>query len=123
MPLPVKTCLRCGKEFELTPTHMGFADRCAACQTPTVVPRPVALRELRRQKEAEQAAIMEVYRRWARTGEVPPGMMMIPVEETRAGVGTFGMGGKRHNQNRLGVAGVRGGAAGPSGAPGAVPGQ
>jgi len=31
MPYPIKTCVVCGKEFELKPGKPGFANRCPEC--------------------------------------------------------------------------------------------
>jgi hypothetical protein len=31
MPYPIKTCVVCGEEFELTPNKPGFANRCPEC--------------------------------------------------------------------------------------------
>jgi len=31
MPYPIKTCVVCGEEFELTPNKPGFANRCFEC--------------------------------------------------------------------------------------------
>lgn len=31
MPLPIKTCVICGEEFELRPGKPGFANRCPEC--------------------------------------------------------------------------------------------
>ena len=33
MPFPIKTCVRCGEEFELKPDKPGFANRCPECST------------------------------------------------------------------------------------------
>jgi hypothetical protein len=34
MPLPIKTCVLCGEEFELRPGKPGFANRCPECSAP-----------------------------------------------------------------------------------------
>jgi hypothetical protein len=34
MAFPIKTCVVCGEEFELTPDKPGFANRCLDCSTP-----------------------------------------------------------------------------------------
>lgn len=31
MAFPIKTCVSCGEEFELTPGKPGFANRCPSC--------------------------------------------------------------------------------------------
>jgi hypothetical protein len=31
MPFPIKTCAKCGEEFELKPGKPGFANRCYEC--------------------------------------------------------------------------------------------
>jgi len=31
MAFPIKTCVRCGEEFELKPGKPGFANRCPDC--------------------------------------------------------------------------------------------
>jgi hypothetical protein len=31
MKFPIKTCVKCGEEFELKPNHPGFANRCIDC--------------------------------------------------------------------------------------------
>jgi hypothetical protein len=31
MPFPIKTCVKCGEEFELKPGKPGFANRCPDC--------------------------------------------------------------------------------------------
>jgi len=34
MAFPIKTCVVCGEEFELTPNKPGFANRCPSCSEP-----------------------------------------------------------------------------------------
>lgn len=34
MPYPIKTCVKCGEEFELKPNKPGFANRCPECSEP-----------------------------------------------------------------------------------------
>lgn len=34
MPYPIKTCVKCGEEFELKPNKPGFANRCPECSQP-----------------------------------------------------------------------------------------
>jgi hypothetical protein len=34
MAFPIKTCVKCGEEFELRPGKPGFANRCPACSEP-----------------------------------------------------------------------------------------
>ncbi len=34
MPFPIRTCVKCGEEFELRPEKPGFANRCWACSEP-----------------------------------------------------------------------------------------
>lgn len=34
MPFPIRTCVVCGKEFELRPDKPGFANRCPSCSDP-----------------------------------------------------------------------------------------
>ncbi len=31
MPFPIRTCVKCGEEFELKPDKPGFANRCVEC--------------------------------------------------------------------------------------------
>ncbi len=33
MGFPIKTCVKCGEEFELRPDKPGFANRCWDCST------------------------------------------------------------------------------------------
>jgi|SRR5579863_3918204 hypothetical protein len=34
MAFPIKTCVKCGEEFELKPGKPGFANRCPDCSEP-----------------------------------------------------------------------------------------
>jgi hypothetical protein len=34
MAFPIRTCVICEEEFELSPDKPGFANRCPACSTP-----------------------------------------------------------------------------------------
>lgn len=34
MSFPIKTCVKCGEEFELKPGKPGFANRCPDCSEP-----------------------------------------------------------------------------------------
>ncbi len=34
MAYPIKTCVKCGEEFELKPGKPGFANRCPDCSEP-----------------------------------------------------------------------------------------
>jgi hypothetical protein len=34
MAFPIKTCVKCGEEFELKPGKPGFANRCPSCSEP-----------------------------------------------------------------------------------------
>ena len=34
MAFPIRTCVICEEEFELSPNKPGFANRCPACSTP-----------------------------------------------------------------------------------------
>jgi len=34
MGFPIRTCVVCGEEFELTPNKPGFANRCISCSEP-----------------------------------------------------------------------------------------
>ena len=34
MAFPIKTCVKCGEEFELKPDKPGFANRCPDCSEP-----------------------------------------------------------------------------------------
>jgi len=34
MPFPIKTCVKCGEEFELKPNKPGFANQCWECSEP-----------------------------------------------------------------------------------------
>ena len=36
MPIPKRTCVVCGEEFELKPDKPGFANRCPECSAPEV---------------------------------------------------------------------------------------
>ena len=34
MAFPIKTCVKCGEEFELKPGKPGFANQCPECSEP-----------------------------------------------------------------------------------------
>jgi hypothetical protein len=34
MAFPIRTCVKCGEEFELKPDKPGFANRCPECSEP-----------------------------------------------------------------------------------------
>lgn len=34
MPHPIRTCVKCGEEFELKPDKPGFANQCPDCSEP-----------------------------------------------------------------------------------------
>lgn len=47
MANPIKVCVACGEEFELTPQKPGFANRCLACSTT----KPLDSRTVRQTKQ------------------------------------------------------------------------
>jgi len=59
MPYPIKTCVKCGEEFELKPGKPGFANRCPSCSEEEAAgddkKRTMDADERRTQKEANEA--------------------------------------------------------------------
>ena len=59
MAFPIKTCVVCGKEFELRPDKPGFANRCPECSTPEAMEstsgRHMSAEERKAEAEANQA--------------------------------------------------------------------
>jgi len=63
MPFPIKTCVKCGEEFELKPDKPGFANRCPECsiaeedEAGAQAPNDVANKEM---NEARRNAIRDL---------------------------------------------------------------
>ena len=58
MVFPIKTCSRCGEEFELKPDKPGFANRCPECSQPektTPAPHHMDADERKSSREANDA--------------------------------------------------------------------
>jgi hypothetical protein len=64
MPFPIKTCVVCSEEFELTPQKPGFANRCPECSSAKPTDPSVVRQNRRRQilesmSDEERAAVQK----------------------------------------------------------------
>lgn len=53
MKFPIKTCVKCGEEFELKPGKPGFANQCPECSEPEEAGAAAGGDVLKGNKEAE----------------------------------------------------------------------